>query len=130
MAEELSILFPGEDVELEDGKIVTVRPLPLSDLPKVMTAFCEIMRMADKGAAPAEIALTGFAELLKILPYCVDRPTEEIQAVYVPDILDVVLKQNVTAASVAKWKTLIQRVSEQFPMMGKVPADQSIHSKK
>ena len=114
----LKVLFPSEEIEICEGQTVRVTPLSLADLPKVVDAFSVIMRLAEKGVSPSEIAVVGGTELLKILPYCINRPPEEIPGTVVPDIIEIVLKQNVTDAVVAKWKALIRRVAEQIPETG------------
>jgi len=125
----LKVLFPGEEVEICEGQKVKVTPLSLADLPKVIDAFSVVMQLAEKNVPPSDIAVVGCTELLKILPFCIDRPPEEIPVTVVPDVIDVVLRQNITDASVAKWKALVQRVSEQIPVKD-LPVGQSIHSKK
>lgn len=126
-----TVLFPNEEVKICEGKTVKVHPLALSDLPKVLEAFNVIRRLAEKGMPPSEIALSAGGELLKILPFCIDRRPEEIPVTLLPDILEIVLKQNITDVSVAKWKALIQRVLDQFPTIKKVsPVDQSLNSQK
>ena len=130
--EVLSVLFPGEKVEIGKGQTVVVRPLTLADLPKVMSAFSAIMRLAEKGMLPSDIAVAGVDELLKILPHCITRPPEEIPVVAVPEIIEIVLKQNVTDASVGKWKALIQKLVKSLPsdLSEKLPLGQSKRSRK
>jgi hypothetical protein len=108
----MKVMFPEEAVELPNGDIVHVRPLSLKDLPKVAEAFSKLMQRADLGATPAELASSAFAELSKIVPYCIDYPVEAIPATFAPEILELVITQNITKEVVGKWTTLMSKVAE------------------
>lgn len=138
---ELNVLFPGKSVPLPDGSVVNVTPLSLKDLPKVVEAFGTIMKLAteqarsekkvtktptkkktasdklDKSAesAYAEIAAAGMKELLQILPYCIDRQPEEIPFEAVPEIITIVIEQNVTDSAIKKWTALVQTLAGLLP---------------
>ena len=109
---EIHVLFPEETVDLPDGSVVTVRPLSLEQLPKVMDAFGTIMKKAEVRTSDSEVATVALAELLKLLPYCIDKEPSDIPGDIVPDILEIVLKQNVTDAAISKWTALIGRVGQ------------------
>uniref|UniRef100_A0A6M3X5A9 Uncharacterized protein n=1 Tax=viral metagenome TaxID=1070528 RepID=A0A6M3X5A9_9ZZZZ len=127
---ELNVLFPEKEVPLPDGSVLKVTPLSLKDLPKVVRAFGTIMKLAteqsgafDKAkkskkpveGAYAEIAIAGAEELLQILPYCIDRKPEEVPLEVVPDVISIVIEQNVTDVAVKKWVALAQKVTGLLP---------------
>jgi hypothetical protein len=111
---ELKILFPAREVVLSDGKTkVTITPLSLENLPKVAESFGTIMKHAEGGnIGPSEIAAKALVEVLKIVPYCIDLPASSIPSYDVPDILEIVVEQNVTTDVVGKWMSLVQKVLE------------------
>jgi len=121
---ELKILFSGEEVPVGDG-IVTVSPLPLSKLPKVIEAFSSLMKRAEEGITPQELAMQGLADVLQLLPFCVDVDTDAIPAYAVPDILEKVIEQNISDATVGKWKALIPKMTDMFALKESPVADQS-----
>lgn len=112
MNEELKILFPAREVVLSDGETkVTVTPLTLEHLPKVADSFAILMKHAEGGSiGPSEIAAKALGEVLKIVPYCIDILPKYIPAYDVPDILEIVVEQNITEEVVGKWMSLVQRV--------------------
>ena len=112
VSDPIKIMFPEEEVELPNGDVVHVRPLSLKDLPKVADAFSTLMNKADLGATPAELASKAFAELAKIVPYCIDYPVEAIPATFAPEILEKVITQNITKEVLGKWTALMQKVAE------------------
>ena len=127
---ELNVLFSEKEVPLSDGSVLTVKPLSLKDLPKVVSAFGTIMKLATeqvdssvktkKSVKPvegayAEIAAAGMEELLKILPYCIDRKPEEVPLEVVPEVILIVLEQNITDAAIKKWVALAQKIAELLP---------------
>lgn len=127
----LSVLFPGEDVEICEGHKIRVTPISLKNLPKVLTAFGALLKLSDDPDVKSQdIAISGASELLELLPFCIDRSTEEIPATVVPELLEAVLKQNVSEDSVGKWKALIRKVVERIPedLIKRLP-DQSRASK-
>jgi hypothetical protein len=73
------------------------------------------MKLAEsKGEefSSAEIAAMGLEELLSLIPYCINLPPEKIPATEVPDILEVVIDQNITEDVVGKWGSLVQKLVE------------------
>ena len=119
---ELDVLFPGKEASIGGDQTVTVRPISLENLPQVAKSFGKIMRMAELGTLPSELAVAGMEELLQILPYCIDRSPAEIPSTAVPDIIQIVLEQNVTEDVVGKWQALIQRIVK---LQGSEAEDQS-----
>jgi len=108
---ELKTLFPAREVVLSDGSKVTVTPLSLENLPIVAESFGILMKHAEGGSiGPSEIAAKALGEVLKIVPYCIDIPAKEIPAYDVPDILEVVVEQNVTENVVGKWMGLVEKI--------------------
>jgi hypothetical protein len=111
MNEELKVLFPAREVVLTDKTVVTVTPLTLEDLPKVADSFGILMKHAEGGQiGPSEIAAKALGEVLKIVPYCIDIDPKLVPAYDVPDILEIVVEQNITEDVVGKWMSLVQKV--------------------
>lgn len=112
--EELKVLFPKRVVTLSNGETkVSVTPLSLEDLPIVADSFGKLMKIAEGGTiGPSEIAAKALGEVLKIVPYCIDIPAKAIPAYDVPDILEIVVEQNITKEVVGKWMSLVQKVIE------------------
>ena len=121
---ELEVLFPHEEVELAEGVFVEVRPLSLHNLPKVADSFGTIMKLAESGSSPSEIAASGLKEVLNLIQFCIDLETEDIPAQCVPDILEVVIKQNMSSDIVKKWMALVQKMQE-VGQENDLPLDQS-----
>jgi len=108
---ELKTLFPAREVVLTDDSVVTITPLSLENLPIVADSFGILMKHAEGGTiGPSEIAAKALGEVLKIVPYCIDVPASSIPAYDVPDILEVVVEQNITQDVVGKWMSLVQKV--------------------
>lgn len=108
--EELEVLFPYEEVELMEGLSIEVRPLSLHNLPKVADSFGTIMNLVEAKKTPSEIAARAIQEVLLLIEYCIDYPPEQIPASVVPDLLEVVIKQNMSEDVLGKWMTLIQKM--------------------
>jgi hypothetical protein len=110
----LNILFPEEEVQIKeiDDLVIVVRPLSLEDLPKVSDAFGVLMRHAMAGYDPVTIAAKAFGELSKLIPYCINVPVKKIPASYGPDIMEIVVRQNITDDVIKKWTALVEKVSE------------------
>jgi hypothetical protein len=129
---ELGVMFPGEEVDIEGGAKLTVRPLSLEDLPKVIKAFSELMEKVEAKVSPTALAIDGMLDLLEILPFCVDKPPKEIPVAKLPDILEIIIKQNITDAVVEKWMALIPRVTDLLGLsvVSKAVTDQGEKEKK
>jgi hypothetical protein len=90
---------------------VIVTPLSLEHLPKVADSFGILMKHAEGGSiSPPEIAAKALGEVLKIVPYCINIPASKVPAYDVPDILEIVVEQNITEDTVGKWMGLVQKV--------------------
>ena len=111
---ELKVLFPKRVVTLSDGETkVSVTPLSLEDLPRVADSFGALMRHAEGGVTgPSEIAAKALGEVLKLVPYCIDIPAKAIPSYDVPQILEIVVEQNITEDVVGKWMSLVQKIIE------------------
>ena len=110
----LEVMFPGREVVITIGGKevpVMVTPLSLQDLPKVAQGFGRLMRLAETGGlVPSEIAARGLEELLLLIPYCIDLPPNKVPATQVPDLLEVIIEQNITEEVVGKWTSLVQKL--------------------
>ena len=117
-AKKIEVLFPGKEVVIKIGDVevpVLITPLSLLDLPKVAQAFGRLMKLAESGGkefSSAELAARGLEELLSLIPYCINLPPEKIPATEVPDILEIVIEQNITSDVVGKWGSLVQKLVE------------------
>lgn len=119
---ELRVLFPVKNIDLADGTKLVVRPLSLEDLPHVVKAFGSLVtifetnvKKGDKKVSNAEIASAATAQLLEILPYCIDRPASNIPMTVVPEVLETIIDQNVTDLAVGKWMALAKRAMAMLP---------------
>jgi hypothetical protein len=108
----LEVMFPEKEVDLGSKRKITVSPVSLEDLPKIAKSFGKVLSMAETGKSPAEIAITGLEEILQIIPYCIDIPPKEVPSTAVPEIIEIVIEQNITEESVGKWSALIQKAIE------------------
>ena len=110
---ELEILFPTKEVSLSGSSVkVKVKPLSLEDLPKVADSFGVLMKHAEAGDPPSEIASKALGEVLKLIPYCIDIQAKYIPASDVPDILEIVLSQNISGDIVGKWMALVEKMKK------------------
>lgn len=110
---ELAILFPTREVSLSGSDVkVEVKPLSLEHLPKVADSFGILMKHAEAGDPPSEIASKALGEVLKIIPYCINIPAKYIPASDVPDILEIVISQNINESILGKWMALIAKMKE------------------
>lgn len=105
----LKVLFPGKDIAIGGEEVVTMKPLSLEDLTKVIDAFNRVVILYGEGKDSAAIALEGIKEILALFTYCIDRPMSEIPAEYTPDLIDVFIEQNLSEATLGKWTALIQK---------------------
>ena len=111
---ELEVMFPGKEVVIKVGEQVVpvwVTPLSLEDLPKIAQVFGRLMKYAEADEyKPSEIAAKGLEELLLLIPYCIDLPPSKVPATEVPDLLEVIIEQNITEEVVGKWMSLVQKL--------------------
>lgn len=106
----LKVMFPEEEVELFGGRIVKVRPLSLKDIPKVIESFKAVMKIASETEETKDmtsVASSAAIEIMNLIPYCVNCKPEEIPMQNVPEILSIIVKQNLSETSVGNWMTLI-----------------------
>ncbi len=121
---DLEIMFPGEDIDIK-GFIITMKPLPLEHLPKVMKQFSSIMGMLlkKKGIADTpdeintQIAIDAIVEAIVLLPYCMFRkngsnelvslPMKDVPVQAVTKLMKVFLKQNIPEDMLGEWEALI-----------------------
>ena len=109
-ADPVNVLFKTEVLDLDDGSKIEVKPLSLDKLPLVLDALSKLMSHVDKGAGPSEIAAVGFKEVSELIPHCINRSPEEVPMDMVPDIVTIVISQNLTESSLKKWKTLADKL--------------------
>lgn len=111
---KIEVMFPDKEVVIKVGGKdvhVLVTPLSLEDLPKVAQAFGRLMKYADEAElSSAEIAAKGLEELLLLIPYCIDLPAKQVPATQVPDLLEVIIEQNMTEEVVGKWGSLVRKL--------------------
>lgn len=109
----LETMFPDKEVTLPDGSKVTVAPLSLEHMPKVMRSFREILKLATQPDKDfTDIGVEAIAEVMELIPYCIDRPASEIPSASIPEIINIVIDQNVSDDSLGKWKALANRMLE------------------
>lgn len=109
----LHILFPGKEVKTPNGDhVAMIKPLSLKDLPKVADAFGALMKkVTTPGYTKSDLAIEATKDILELLPYCIDEDPDKIPACYVPEILEIVIEQNITDSLVGKVKALIDKLS-------------------
>ena len=108
--DELDILFPGIDIKIAEGIVVTVTPILLEDLPKVLPYLVSLFQLFQAGQSPAEIASSATKELLAVLPFCINVPLKRLPAHAAPALVSALIDLNVTDELVSKIKTLSERV--------------------
>jgi hypothetical protein len=106
----LEVLFPTGEVELAEDCIVQVRPLSLKDLPLVADSFGTVMKLSETGSSPSEIAAKALQEVINLIQYCIDVSPEDIPASAVPEILELVVMQNMSSDIIKKWMALVQKM--------------------
>jgi len=113
-------MFPKDEVELWPGNTVNVRPLSLEDLPKVITQFKTLMDHYEgmDNATPVEIGSTVANSLIDILPFCTGLKADEIPIHKIPDLIEIVRKQNFPPESLGKWKALFAEITSFLPEQG------------
>jgi hypothetical protein len=110
----LAVLFPGEQVEIGEGEIVTVRPLSLENLKDVVESFQKIVTFYREGNDAATIIFKAFKEVMELLPFCIDRPMRDIPSGVAPDLLEAFLRQNLSDEVLGKWTALIQTMMSEL----------------
>jgi len=117
----LNVLFPEEEVQIKEVKdlVVIVRPLSLEHLPKVSDVFGVLMKYAIGGYDAVQITAKAFGELSRLIPYCINVPVSQIPASYGPEIMEIIVRQNMTDDVIKKWTALVEKV-------GKMAEDQGV----
>jgi hypothetical protein len=124
---ELEVLFPSKKIPLAKGHDITIRPLSLEDLPKAAEAFSVLMGLVSTGKTVTEIATLAISEVLKLSKYCLDIPPKYIPIDKVPDILSVMLEQNMSEDIVKKWKTLTDLIKAELGQGGEEKKEKPSH---
>lgn len=119
--DHLGVLFPHAVVTCPDNSQIKVKPVMAEELPQVMDSFSEIVKIVDANTPPAMIAIAALKQLMDIMPLCTGRPKSEIPSAVVPEILNIMIKQNFTDSTLGNWKALIQKLSE----IAEAPVEQS-----
>lgn len=105
----LDVLFPGKAIPITDKLSVEVRPLTLADLPKVTSAFAQIIKMAGQGVPPSELGAEALTQFLLLLPMCINLPAEQVPTTVIPEIIEAMIEQNITDEVIKKWKGLVEK---------------------
>ncbi len=117
----LKVMFPEEEVELFGGKIVKIRPLSLKDIPKVIESFKAVMKIASENEDMTDVATSAATELMNLIPFCINCKLEEIPMRDVPEILTIIVDQNLSEASVGNWTALISKFANLIEGQGILP---------
>ena len=112
--EYLAVLFPGEEVDIGEGVMVTMRPLTLENLKDVVDAFQTVVGIYRSGKDSTTVIFKAFKEVMELLPYCMDRSMDEIPSGAAPDLLEAFLRQNLAEDVLGKWTALIQTMGEEL----------------
>lgn len=102
----LEVLFPSKDVPICEGVVVTLTPITLPDLSKVMGSFLRVAQLHVDGVSEAEMAIIAMQEIINMLPFCTKYPLDKIPHYAFPDIMEAFLELNVTEDLVKKWTAL------------------------
>lgn len=109
----LAILFPSREVTICEGITITLKPITLPNLAKVMGSFLRITQLHANGVSEAEMAIIAMQEIIKMLPFCTTHPLDQIPHYAFPDIMEAFLDLNVTEDMVKKWIALTGQLKEQ-----------------
>lgn len=118
---KLDVLFPDREVTLSNGNKVTVHPLMLNDLPKVIRVLAKIFQKA-KDVPESEngeknyldLVISASEDVMELVPFCVDGGTSSITLADAPGVIEIILDQNLTDEALGKWTALIQKVAGQL----------------
>jgi len=109
---ELDVLFPSRKVDLGGGIEVTVTPIPLPVLPKVLDAFTNLMLRVQAGISPATLAVESIKDIMELLPHCIDVEIEDLPAIVSPDLIGALLDLNFSEDFVGKWTALAKTLGQ------------------
>jgi len=113
---ELDVLFPKKVIKVDMGEgadplEITVKPVSLKHLPDVLDSLNSLIQAAEKDSNPTALVTNCLAELVKILPFCIDKSMDEIPAaIALPDLAEAIVELNINDQVVAKWQALSQKV--------------------
>lgn len=108
----LDVLFPSREVTICEGVSITLTPIALPDLSKVMGSFLRVAQLHIDGISEAEMAIIAMQEIINMLPYCTKYPLDQIPHYAFPDIMEAFLDLNVTEDLVKKWTALTGELME------------------
>jgi hypothetical protein len=111
---ELELLFPKKEYTLHEGVTIEISPLSLEDLPKVADSFSSLAGLIGEGKTVQQIVTLAISEILSLAKYCLSVPPRVVPMQSVPDILEIMIEQNMNEDIVKKWTTLIERVREEL----------------
>ncbi len=113
----VEVMFPKDEVELWPGHAVNVRPLSLEDLPKVIKQFKTIMDNYQEmeKMTVIEVGSTVANSLIDLLPFCIGMKAKDIPLHKVPELIEIVRKQNFPPESVGKWGALYTEITKFLP---------------
>ncbi len=116
-ASPVKVMFPKDEVELWPGNTVNVRPLSLEDLPQVIEQFKTIMDHYEgmEKLTPIEIGSTVANSLIDILPFCTGLQAKDIPIHKIPELIEIVQRQNFPPESLGKWKALYAEMAKFLP---------------
>lgn len=109
----LDVLFPGKEVSICEGVSITLHPIALPDLAKVMGSFLRVAQLHVDGTSETEMAIIAMQEIINMLPYCTSYPLDQIPHYAFPDIMEAFLDLNVTEDLVKKWTALTGQLKQQ-----------------
>lgn len=102
----LDVLFPVREVTICKGFTITLKPIALPDLSKVMGSFLRVARLHNDGISEADMAILAMQEIINMLPFCTECPIDQIPHYAFPDLMEAFLDLNVTEDLVKKWTAL------------------------
>lgn len=111
---ELEKLFPKKEYKLNEKITIEISPLSLEDLPKVANAFASVTSLIGQKKTIQEIVTLAIAEILTLAKYCLNIPTKYVPIEKVPDILTIMVEQNMSEDIVKKWTALIEQVQREL----------------
>lgn len=118
---EAKVLFPGDEVPLPDGSVIKVKPLTLANFSKVTSSMETIVSLVASGVDPGSLGVRAMAQLVDIIPYCIDRKADEVPASAIPDLLRIVVEQNISDEILKKWSALGGILDKLFPKRAPSP---------
>ena len=119
---DLKSLFPGTEIRYGKGDddVVTIRPLPMSELPEAIDVFAGIFEemWGTGGDNPdADVPISNmikagkkvFRDIIKLLPVCLDKPLTELPTSITPQLIEAFVRQNVVDVW-GNWEALADTI--------------------